>query len=318
MKQFKQAFTYIILPILLAFVIIAGFFVYAVVYPKNTFYSSYQSVIQDKYDGLINDNGKKIILVGGSNLAFGIDEYMLSEATGYSVHNLGLHASMGGVFDTELAKANIGEGDIVLLGYEYIWKDDWYFSSLVSVDLVMSGIDSRWDMYRHIPVRCLPEIIGYLPTFCEKKATYVPVDGIYSRDSFDENGNMSLEREFMMDDFDVNAYEYGGWVSLYGITISQQSIDYLNDLKEYVESRGAQVYFIAPVLYKKAQGSGDETFIAFPPLVEEKTGIRYISNPLDYLFGDEYMFDKIYHCNELGAEYRTQILISDLQNAGIC
>lgn len=38
------------------------------------------------------------------------------------VANLGLHAGFGHLFYAELAKANINEGDIVLLGYEYGWQ----------------------------------------------------------------------------------------------------------------------------------------------------------------------------------------------------
>lgn len=51
-------------------------------FPENVFYSSYQSLIQDKYRILNETSSPKIIIVAGSSSAFGLDQEMLEKAGG--------------------------------------------------------------------------------------------------------------------------------------------------------------------------------------------------------------------------------------------
>lgn len=146
--------------------------------PKGVFQSSYQSLIQDKFRILMETNEPKIIIVSGSSSAFGLNQQMLEEASGYKVANLGLHAGFGHLFPSELAKANINEGDIVLLGYEYNWQTESGFNELDTA-LVMSGIDNNIEMYQYIPIRKLPSFLGYLFTYADTKNTYEPASGQY-------------------------------------------------------------------------------------------------------------------------------------------
>ena len=282
---------------------------YIVLFPSNTFHSSYQSVIQDKFDNLINETDPKIIIIGGSSAGLGINEDLLSEKTGYPVVNLGLHAGFGCLFNTEIAKANIREGDIILLGYEYNWWEDGNFDTL-GVDLVMSGIDNKVEMYCYIPIRNWVELIGYLPKYYETKVSYTSATGTYSRSSFDEKGQMVLRRDFELSDYSEEIYNY---VDLSNAVISEESIEYLKRFKRYVENRNASVYFIPPPLYEKAKRSDDESFLSFAKQEEEKIGIPYISNPLDYIYPEEYIFDTIYHCSSIGAIKRTEQLALDLK-----
>ena len=50
---------------------------------------------------------------------------------------------------------------------------------------------------------------------------------------------------------------------------------------------------------------------------EEKIGIDFISDPADYLYPKDLMYDTVYHCNSEGARVRTMQLVSDLQTAGV-
>lgn len=280
-------------------------------YPQDVFQSSYQCVIQNKYSNLVRETNPKIIIVGGSSAGFGINEKLLSKKTGYPVVNLGLHAGFGSLFNTEIAKANIRDGDIVLLGYEYYWWKENSFKNL-GVDLVMSGIDDKIEMYKVIPLRNWIEIIGYLPDYYKKKVLFEPAEGIYSRSSFDENGYMTLQREFSLQNYEEDI-DYYGTVDLDGVRISQNAIQYLKNFKKYVEGKGGKVYFIAPPLFEKAKKSDDHSFRDVAIQVEEKIGIPYISDPIDYIFSEEYIFDTIYHCSSKGEIKRTELLISDLE-----
>lgn len=108
-----------------------------------------------------------------------------------------------------------------------------------------------------------------------------------------------------------------GNVGIINSEISEYSIQYLTDFKEYCEERGASVYFVAPPLYYEAKTREDSVFLELIKNEEEKIGIPYISNPLEYIYPSEYMYDTIYHCNSKGEIVRTNQLIQDLKKHGL-
>ncbi len=279
--------------------------------PENTFHSSYQSMIQDKFRILMETNEPKIIIVSGSSSAFGLDQKMLEQATGYKVANLGLHAGFGCLFYTELAKANINEGDIVLLGYEYGWQNEDSFDSL-GTDLIMTGIDSNIEMYTYIPPRKWETFIGYLFSFASTKNLYQGASGIYSREAFDsKTGQMTMVRDYNME-YTKEAY---GVIDLSNVYISDNTKNYLKKFKDYVEQQGASVYFISPPLIVDSVVCDYNEFEKLKELEEQEIRIPYISNPTDYLYPSSLMSNALYHCNSAGERVRTEMLISDLKNA---
>ena len=307
----RRYIIYIVTIFLIAFLIFELIVIGIIKSSDNVFYSSYQSVIVDKYRRLQNTDSPKIIIISGSSSAFGINQDMLENSTGYSVVNLGLHAGFGALFNTELAKENIKEGDIVLLGYEYNWPDDF---DDMGQDLIMSGIDENLDIYKHIPFDFWPDFIGYIFTYAEKKHSYEGASGVYSRESFDsKNAQMIIDREYSID-YEANI-DYFGQVDLSDVTIEDNTIEYLVGFKEFVEKRGARVYFIAPPLLKEAINCDYSEFNRLKEKEEQLIGIRYISSPQDYFFEKELMFDTIYHCSTKGEITRTQLLINDLKKA---
>lgn len=279
--------------------------------PAGVFHSSYQSMIQDKYRILLETNDPKIIIVSGSSSAFGLNQKMLEEASGYKVANLGLHAGFGHLFHSELAKANINKGDIVLLGYEYGWQNGFDF---LDQRLIMTGIDDDIKMYTRIPVRKWHEFIGYIFKYAELKKSYVPATGIYSREAFDsETAQMTMERDYSME------YIEGQYstVDLTNAVISDGAIEYLRNMKKYVEERGAQIYFISPPILADGVKCDYAEFDKLKDQEEDVIGIQYISNPTDYIFSCDLMSNESYHCNSKGEIVRTQLLIEDLRRASV-
>lgn len=299
----------IIVSIFLTLVIITSVILSILLIDGDAFNSSYQSLVVDKYRLLQKTPSPKIILIGGSSLAFGLNQERLSEATGYEVVNLGLHAGFGYLFCTELAKENINPGDIVLLAYEYEWIDG--FNEL-NQSLIMSGIGNNIDMYKHIPVEHWKDFIGYIFKYAQDKYEYPGASGVCSREAFDcRNAQMTMLRESTLDDYEENKEHYG-CIILEDAVISDRTIDYLREFKKYVEDRGASIYFVAPPLLDRAV---ECDYCWFEKLItDEETliGIPYISNPEDYFFEGELMFDTKYHCNSKGEKKRTELLISDL------
>ncbi len=303
----KEYLKYLFLTLVIAFVVFETITLGILIYPRGRFHSSYQSMIQDKYRILKETNEPKIIIVSGSSSAYGLDQKMLEDATGYKVSNLGLHMGFGYLFFTELAKQNINAGDIVLVGYEYGWQ---YGLDWIDQSLIMSGIDDNIEMYMAMPPRKWPDFIGYLFKYAETKQSFAGHTGIYSREAFDsETGQMTMVRDYSM----TYNPEIDGVIDVSNPVICENSIEYLKDLKQYVEERGASIYFIAPPILADAVVCDYEDFDKLKSLEEELIGIEYISDPTDYIFPSDLMSNAIYHCNSAGEIVRTELLIEDLK-----
>lgn len=281
--------------------------------PK-TFDNTYQSVIQRKYDLLKNTNNRKIIIVGGSSAGFGINSDLLEKETKYKVVNMGLHAGFGNLFNTEIAKANINQGDIIVLAYEYSLNND-SFEKLGDIDLIMSGIDNYLEMYKMVPILNQKEIYGNIFNYAVKKYTYnrdSNEGSVYSSFAFDKKGNMTYKRDsFVIDDYE-NKKDVYGFVDMKNQSITSNNIQYLKKFKKYIEKKKAKVYLSVPPIYKSAISGTDKEFQNYVSQME-LTGIKCISNPKDYIFSKKYMYDTIYHCNSKGEQKRTKLLANDLQ-----
>lgn len=317
----KKAVTFIICSITFGILMIIFLFLNIVSFPKDVFRENYTNVLSTKYETLINTDSPKIIIVSGSSTAFSLDGNMLAEKTGMNVVNMGIHAGIGALYETELSKANIKEGDIVLLGYEWGWVTDEDYMDAFGTDLIMVGIDEKTEMYRYVPFRKYKDVLGYLFTFADKKRIYDGEEEAepYSSAAFSENGNTM---EFYRDDspiiagYEENPSNYGS-VDFEDPVIPESTVKYLKKYKKYVESKGASVYWIGCPTYEAAVLCDHSELRKAAKQVEDQIGIPYISDPADYVFPGKYMYDTLYHTTSRGMVYRTEILVDDLREAGI-
>ena len=84
---------------------------------------SYYAELPELYRRLKTAEGRKLVLVGGSNIAFGVDTAQLEQTLdefGYdcTVCPFGLYAAVGTSVMLELAEDSLSEGDVVVLAIE--------------------------------------------------------------------------------------------------------------------------------------------------------------------------------------------------------
>lgn len=171
-------------------------------------------------------------------------------------------------------------------------------------------------MYAQLPIEQYPKFLGYLPEYAAKKVGYIPLTGgPYSSYAFDENGRMTCDRPVTVMQYEGNETTYGA-VGV-GAEISSETIAYLTQYKEYAESKNAKVYFVSCPTYEGAVTTDISVFRSLIENEEALVGIPYISDPEDYFFPEDMMFDTIYHCNNDGQRYRSELIVQDLRNAGV-
>jgi hypothetical protein len=96
----------------------AGLF--AGLYVTSLFRSDeYLAASLDKENRLAKLPGPRVVFVGGSNLAFGLDSAVIERCTGRRSVNMGLYAALGVPFMLDEARAGLRPGDVVVLALEY-------------------------------------------------------------------------------------------------------------------------------------------------------------------------------------------------------
>ena len=80
----------------------------------------YYAQLPELYRRLTDSPGKRLILVGGSNVAFGVDTGLLERTLAqygyeYTVCPFGLYAAVGAGAMLELSQGQLREGDVVVL-----------------------------------------------------------------------------------------------------------------------------------------------------------------------------------------------------------
>jgi hypothetical protein len=91
-----------------------------------------------KQERLAQCSSPKVILIGGSNLAFGVDSGLLQKALHRPVVNMGIHAGLGLRYMLAQCKPFIQEGDFIIVSPEYEHFYGQFQGSMTLAELLVS------------------------------------------------------------------------------------------------------------------------------------------------------------------------------------
>ena len=316
-------------------VFLVGSFLWTKPVYGNTFYGE----LDDKYDALYSAEGEKIVVVGGSSVAFGYDSKTLSDLFGRPVVNFGLYAALGTKLMLDLSEDAIHEGDIVLLAPEL---DAETLSLYFNGASTLRALDEKPAMIAGIRRENYPSLLGALWSVAGEKLRYLKdgapdPDSVYNSRNFNAAGDLVYPRETnAMDGY----FDPTTPIIPDESTVSPDFLDYLNAYIDRVERRGAKVYFAfcpmnAMALTSRGE-NGEETPLALDALETEVgetalsiTGVAlddvaaarceafeaFLSQNLhcdllgrmtDFVYPPNYFFDTNFHLNETGVEWHTR------------
>lgn len=276
--------------------------------------------LSEKYDRLKSIDDPKIVIVSGSSAAFGIDSEMISEELGYDVVNFGLYANLGTKVMMDLSRANLGEGDIIILAPEL---NSQTLSLYFNPETTAQSLDGSFYMLKNIDSEHYEQLIGAMWGLASQKLNYHisktrPENaGAYRKENFNEYGDNVFDRPYNI------LSGYGNPIILDfltdytdGVTTEyEEYIDYVNDYVKYAEKRGASVYFSFPPMNASALSgyTSDAGIEAFYQNLVHSLDCKVISNIYDYILDDGYFYDSEFHLNNAGVVIRTVRLIDDIK-----
>ena len=276
----------------------------------NQYTHSYSAALGDKIERLQSITEPKIILVGNSNLSFGIDSAAIEQAMNMPVVNLGYHGGMGNAFHEEMAKLGIRQGDIVVVCHTEYDADE--IEDAVLLCSTLEKDTKLWQLLR--PKDWKMFLKGY-PRYCINAAIRYFVNGdqpmadnSYARSAFNEYVDIVVRPEVAED---ARIFFEG---ALTVPVITAEEMERMNSFNRYVREQGATMVV---TFYAVAMGEytpAEEEYLQFQNELAQKLDCEIISDIRDYFMPYAYFYDTVYHLTDEGTAIRTGQLIEDLQN----
>lgn len=278
------------------------------------FGDTFMGELKSKYERLKETSGKRIVLVGGSGVAFDCDSALMDDFfPSYEIVNFGMYAGLGTKAVMDLSENYIHEGDIVILSPE---QSEQTFSDYFNGEYMWQAADGAFGMLRDLKSENFDAMLGNFPRFALEKLNYVmkgqkpQTDSIYQKKSFNTYGDIELDtcRENIL----PNGYDVNQKVRFTEDVVQPEFMDYMNDWAKRLEKKGAVVWYrYCPVNKLSVEDMDD--LAAYDVFLRQKLDFPVIGNPENSLMEAEWFFDTNFHLNQPGKEVNTVQLIRDMK-----
>lgn len=278
------------------------------------FGDTFMGELKSKYERLKETSGKRIVLVGGSGVAFDCDSALMDDFfPSYEIVNFGMYAGLGTKAVMDLSENYIHEGDIVIFSPE---QSEQTFSDYFNGEYMWQAADGAFGMLRDLKSENFDAMLGNFPRFALEKLNYVmkgqkpQTDSIYQKKSFNTYGDIELDtcRENIL----PNGYDVNQKVRFTEDVVQPEFMDYMNDWAKRLEKKGAVVWYrYCPVNKLSVEDMDD--LAAYDVFLRQKLDFPVIGNPENSLMEAEWFFDTNFHLNQPGKEVNTVQLIRDMK-----
>ncbi len=278
---------------------------------------SYYAELGAMYDNLRDTEGKKIVIIGNSNVAFGVYsdylEMMLKESgEDYSVCNFGLYGAIGTKAMLDLSQEYIGKDDIVIFTPEpYRQTCSLYFSA---TDMWRS-LDDRFNMVKDIKRENISSLVGNFKDYAAEKYKLSSnasslATGVYAKASFDGNCDMTVAERYY--NIFPDGYDTNNKVTLNIDLFDEKFVGYVNDYYSAINKRGAAMYYSFCPVNRLSLTNTDGEVDNFWNELNARFSFPLLGNPHSYIMDHEWFYDTNFHLNVSGMYVRTIQLYSDL------
>lgn len=274
--------------------------------------NDFMAAMIDKHERADEIGSPKIIIAGGSNVAFNIDSERIEEEFGLPVVNLGLSVGLGMDFIVNELIDVAGEGDVIIFSItffenidgvyslkrhtaQHIPKANRYFSLDLSEEFTIHSRRLRDNI-----IAVVYRLLGRSTPAVESDAVSES-ESIYTRSGFNEYGDFTAH--YGLPQVDVLGqrftFEYTEW----------EGIDQLNRLHSEVEKKGAELYYIYPAYPYSDFERNREVLTRFDEDMREGLTFPILGEIESSLYPETLFFDTAYHLQREGVIDRTEYFI---------
>ncbi|PZM85310.1 MAG: hypothetical protein DKT66_03765 [Candidatus Melainabacteria bacterium] len=282
--------------------------------------NSYLASCVEKHRLLESTASPRVILVGGSNLATGLDSKLLEDRLKRKVVNMGTCIQVGlGYMLREIA-SQAREGDTIAIMPEYEhWVDQFDGSKylLMLPSLIPESIS--WIAPSYLSAKTLvSRISGDFPSMAQKRARHLlpfsfksidPDENslLYKHTGFNQRGDFVAHLDLPGKSFD------SAQPSLADFSHPNRSaIRTFNSIVRGMQARGAKIVYLPPVTTATFSRIRKSQLDSFYKEISAALNAQVIDDYSRYALSDEYFLDCIYHVRKEGRRIRTELVAADL------
>jgi hypothetical protein len=285
--------------------------------------NDYAKAIIDKHARLERTPHPRLIFVGGSSMAYGLDSPTIEKELPYSVVNMGMMAFLGLRFMLDEIRPDIRRGDVVVLCPDYNTYQcsvDGHGEDLLAVVKVrpksivyFQSLGQLVNLVMYLPYAASTKIMARVTEALQVADTERPlIDFVNrttgSRNGFNKYGDMIAHTKIRW----VLEFDHGKGFSELGV--DQRIIPLINEFYQYVKDQGGTVVVAYPPLAERYFNDNNNSIDSLRKWLKTELVCPIIGSPSDYVYPDEYFFDSVYHLNGHGKMIRTKKVIADLRS----
>ncbi len=276
--------------------------------PHDT--DNYMAAAVDKHYLLDTVKSPRIILAGGSNIAFSVDSQKMAEHFGMPVINMGLNVDLGLRYMLNEIQPTLRDGDIVIIFPEYA-----HFSGLsldgsprelgLAIKLCpecISGISTPGQAFNVVAGIFDSSESDILRAIKQPKKE----SRIYSRRGFNAWGDMVAHLD------KPTPAGFAESISEVEVPSPNPTVDLLNKFSRSSEAENVQIFIVFPAIPISIYKAQEENFIALYQLMKTDLEIPVVGAPRDFIYAKKFFYDTTYHMNRLGRELHTNHIIDML------
>jgi len=281
--------------------------------------SPFMPALEIKQKRLETASPPRMILIGGSNLFFGIDSTMIERQTDYSAVNMGLLRGLRLEYILNEIDAQLCPGDLVVICLEYSTLNGDSMGE--EGQLIVSATTRRlsnlrlltWPQWRAMLDHDAAEYLGMvfrqsIQKISERKKREDPgIEG-----AVNDYGDLTRYH-----DPAATMPEGGDQRTLVRVRADgvKASVRRINRFVDSCRDRGVAVMFAWPPICRTHFQEGNEQAIEFEQLLRDNLKAPVICSPADMVFEDENFIGRSYHLRGTGVQLRTQRLIDAVDAA---
>jgi len=270
--------------------------------------TDYLAALIDKEARLNSLDSNRLIFVGGSNLAFGINSALIESKLPVKVANLGLHAGLSLKFMVNEVSRLMKKGDIVVLSLEYPLYLDSFDPDIDLIQFANELYPATKHYYHFTPKQLITARYEKFRKYFQPDI--YQIDSVFNRQLFNKYGDNTghLNKRPLAHLIDRKP--------LHVIEV-ERSVSILKDFSEKCKAEDVSVFISYPP-YPKTEyvGKNKERITELDlKLRNSLPNIVFLDKPENYIFNDSLFYDTVYHLNKKGREIRTKMFIEDLRNS---
>lgn len=271
----------------------------ALPYPSNDYLQAYNM----KCDLLEDTPSPRIIFVGGSNLAFGLDSRRIADSLHIHVVNTGLHVGIGLQFMIDDIVGYVKKGDILVFAPEYQHFYGRAYGGNEPICVLSLSRENKYSLlhkeqiYRIVKNFFYPlkyKLLSWINLHISKKA--------YQASGFNNYGDEEKHWNFPSISFHFSPIK-----SSFDEKFGRYFVGRIKELQKIVQ------VIIIPPAYVKTAYTADEQKIRVIDNFLRKNEIPFLVSPETHTFPLEDMYDSYYHLNRNGVEKYTGFIIEELR-----